>query len=120
MATRIGGSFTLGATGIQEIPIASATQPPTYLRFTVGGRVGIPETSASFSYGAADGVKQFTRSAVGMNSTTRCINHYMVINGIPTLVLSATLVSMTVSNGFGYTLDVHTSNSGRQVTVEYE
>lgn len=117
---RIGGTFTLGSTGIHEIPLTDATQAPVYLRFTVSGRVGITETNPSFSYGATDGTKSFTKSALGLNSSNKPINHYVLSSGVPTLALSASLVSMTVTSGFGFTLDVSTSNSGRQVTVEYE
>lgn len=117
---KIGGTFTLGSTGLQEIPLEGATQPPTYLRFTVSGRVGINESNPSFSCGASDGIKSFSKSALGLNTTSRPIHHYVLSNGVPTLALSASLVSMTVNNGFGFTLNVHTSNSGRQVTVEYE
>lgn len=120
MATKIGGTFTLGSTGTQEVPLPDATAPPTYLRFIVSGRVGVNETNPSFSYGATDGKKSYAKSAVGQNSSTRPINHYALVSGTPTLVLSASLVSMSVSSGFGFTLNVHTANSARQVTVEYE
>lgn len=120
MATKIGGTFTLGSTGIHQIPLAGATEAPTYLRFIVSGRFGQTESSPSFSYGATDGTKSYTKSALGLNSSSRPINHYVMSNGVPTLALSASLVSMTVDNGFGFTLNVTTANSARQVTVEYE
>lgn len=118
--TKIGGSFTLGSAGIHQIPLEDATCPPKYLRFTVTGRVGINETTPTFSYGATDGTKSFCKSSLGLNSSTKPINHYVLSGGVPTIALSASIVSMTVDSGYGFTLDVSTPNTARQVTVEYE